>query len=183
LISVWLVSCDSPSSNQLPDPVASGAQDTSQDLHAHDAAVQATLTSAPIDSFLLSADSVILTSFAGNVTYAPVDSVGLLNRQSEFVKYPLEKKVLTRNQIVELNEVIFGPPYKSVSTAADCYNPHHSIYVYHDKSECDLEICFECSGIRTCKELHGRLPVFHDQRWQSLEKLFKEFGIKKNIPS
>jgi len=87
----------------------------------------------------------------------------------------LKEAVLTNDQVSILDDSIYGA--HPVFPAASCYDPHHIFIFYNPNGKPfkAVEICFNCTAVKTYPNLEEGQWRKHDYR--SLAKLCDDIGI------
>ncbi|MCC6762764.1 MAG: hypothetical protein IT252_16200 [Chitinophagaceae bacterium] len=148
------------------------------------------------------ADSVVLISHITTKEFAPKivpdvaenDSEGLKRWYEEYPPAPpylinedingviiLESATLSKKQIEQLSEVINRKFYTDTIEYARCDNPVNSILIYTQAKLSFIDICFGCRRVHCSSDIKLSEEHFDDTKWQMLELLFRERGIKKGF--
>jgi hypothetical protein len=107
-----------------------------------------------------------------------------LIRDSVFTVEGIEDRIkLSPAQIDTLFNILYNykaKRYGNARSAADCYNPRHSIIFYkNNKAFAFLEVCLECQGTR---QTNGTdFGDFCDTKMCILQKFFRKIGVQNEI--
>ncbi|MFN0030970.1 MAG: hypothetical protein ACKVOR_02310 [Flavobacteriales bacterium] len=159
--------------DSIQEDITPGAPDTVSNI------VKPTEEVRVESNFIIEADSVIITSFVGNVLREETDNYGNITIKEDFENNSQERKKLSRKQIETLAELLLRPIRSRLQTRFDCYNPHHAIHLHTGNSACEIELCFECYEYRTYIDCGTIQLDFNDEKWNALENFFKSCGVKR----
>jgi len=136
---------------------------------------------------LENADTVLLVSHEVTAGIAIVDSTGkhiplpkLLIGGKPNYSIIKEQQVLSGAQLDTFIR-IFARPFQSRSIEmANCFIPHHAVFVIKNGKTSYVDICFGCQRFEASKDMQ-QLYDFDNRKWTELKDFFVKLGFRYQL--
>ncbi|GAA4504729.1 hypothetical protein GCM10023172_31470 [Hymenobacter ginsengisoli] len=133
------------------------------------------------------ADTVILASHKGTAGDVEVDAHDnelpfpkLIIAGKPNYKILIEHQTITGAQRTVLGQILARPFQDAASVTAHCFSPHHAVFIIKNGRTSYLDICFDCHGYTSSKDL-ARLGDFDTRKWIELKQYFKKLGFRYEL--